>query len=90
MLIKCWQELLQIPYGQNHVPQWLEKLEATVLSQVELDIDLFEQDANTREEWMILPDLHTPFDNSEENQESTHDWHDITTLISRWVKCPHG
>ena len=76
MLINCWQEFLQSPYGQNHVPQWLEKLEAIVLSQVEPDNDPFEQDINTREEWMILSDLHTPFDNSEPNQELTHDWHE--------------
>lgn len=73
MLINCWQQFLQSPYGQNHEPQWLEKLEAIVLSQVEPDNDPFEQDINTREERMILPYLHTPFDNSEPNQESTHD-----------------
>ena len=76
VLINCWQEFLQSPYGQNNVPQWLEKLEAIVLSQVEPDNNPFEQDINTREEWMILSDLHTPFDNSEPNQESTHDWHE--------------
>ena len=76
VLINCWQEFLQTPYGQNDVPQWLEKLEAIVLSQVEPDHEPFEQDANTCEEWMILSDLHTPFDNSDENQESTHDWHE--------------
>ena len=76
VLINCWQEFLQSPYGQNHVPQWLEKLEAIVLSQVEPDNDPFEQDISTREEWMILSDLHTPFDNSEPNQELTHGWHE--------------
>ncbi|XP_068692831.1 uncharacterized protein [Montipora foliosa] len=70
VLINCWQEFLQSPYGQNHVPQWLEKLEAIVLSQVEPDNNPFEHDINTREERMILSDLHTPFDNSEPNQES--------------------
>jgi len=74
VLINCWQEFLETPYAQNHVPQWLEKLEAVVLSQ-EPDNEQFEQDANTREEWMILSDLHTPFENSEENPGSTHDWH---------------
>ena len=75
VLISCWQEFLKPPYGQNHVPQWLEKLEGIVLSQEEPDNEQFEQDANTREEWMILSDLHTPFGNSEENPELTHDWH---------------
>ena len=75
MLISCWQEFLKPPYGQNHVPQWLEKLEVIVLSQEEPDNEQFEQDANTREEWMILSGFHTPFVNSEENPESTHDWH---------------
>lgn len=75
VLINCWQDFLQTPYGQNHVPQWLQKLEAIVLSQVEPDNEQFEQDANTHEEWMILSDLHTPFENSEENPELTHNWH---------------
>ena len=76
VLINSWQEFLQSPYGQNNVPQWLEKLEAIVLSQAEPDNDPFEQNISTREEWMILSDLHTPFDNSEQNQESTDDWHE--------------
>lgn len=75
VLINCWQDFLQTPYGQNHVPQWLQKLEAIVPSQVEPDNEQFEQDANTHEEWMILSDLHTPFENSEENPELTHNWH---------------
>lgn len=49
VLINCSQEFLQTPYGQNHVPQRLEKLEAIVLSQVEPDNDPFEQHANTCE-----------------------------------------
>lgn len=76
VLINSWQEFLQSPYGQNNVPQWLEKLEAIVLSQAEPDNDPFEKNISTREEWMILSDLHTPFDNSEQNQESTDDWHE--------------
>lgn len=69
VLINSWQQFLQSPYGQNNVPQWLEKLEAIVLSQAEPDNDPFEKNISTREEWMILSDLHTPFDNSEQNQE---------------------
>jgi hypothetical protein len=34
-----------------------------------------EEQERTREEWMILSDLHTPFDNSEQTPESTYDWH---------------
>ena len=33
VLINCWQGFLETSYAQNHVPQWLEKLEAVVLSQ---------------------------------------------------------
>ncbi|KAJ7351752.1 hypothetical protein OS493_035694 [Desmophyllum pertusum] len=65
----------ETPYAHNHVPDWLDKLEAIVQSQVEPDNELADQQATTREEWMILSDLHTPFDNSEQHLDSTHDWH---------------
>ncbi len=75
ILINCWQEFLQTPYGQTHVPDWFDKLQTVIESQQELDDEPCEEQGDTREEWMILSDLYTPFDNSDQTRGSTHDWH---------------
>jgi hypothetical protein len=74
VLINCWHEFLQTPYGQSNVPDWFDKLQAVIQSQ-EAEDEPSEQQETTREEWMILSDLNTPFDNSEQTPESTYDWH---------------
>jgi DNA replication protein DnaC len=74
IFINSWQEFLQTPYGQSNVPDWFDKLQAVIQSQEPEDEPSDEQE-RTREEWMILSDLHTPFDNSEQTPESTYDWH---------------
>ena len=74
VLINCWHEFLQTPYGQSDVPDWFDKLQAVIQSQ-QSEGEPYEQQETTREEWMILSDLHTPFDNSEQTPESTYDWH---------------
>ncbi|CAB3985549.1 ATP-dependent DNA helicase PIF1 [Paramuricea clavata] len=74
VLINCWHEFLQRPYGQSNVPDWFDKLQAVIQSQ-EPEDEPSEEQETTREEWMILSDLNTPFDNSEQTPESTYDWH---------------
>ncbi len=74
ILINSWQDFLQTPYGQSNVPDWFDKLQAVIQSQ-EPEDEPSEEQERTREEWMILSDLNTPFDNSEQTSESTHDWH---------------
>ena len=46
-----------------------------IQSQQEPEDQPCEEQENTCEEWMILSELHTPFDNSEQTPESTRDWH---------------
>ena len=65
---------MQTPYGQSNVPDWFDKLQAVIQSQ-EPEDEPSEEQERTREEWMILSDLNTPFDNSDQTSESTHDWH---------------
>jgi hypothetical protein len=65
---------LQTPYAEANVPDWFEELQTVIQSQEEPETQPDEQDNTSREEWMIISDLHTPFDNSEQT-ESTHDWH---------------
>ncbi len=74
ILINSWQDFLQTPYGQSNVPDWFDKLQAVIQSQEPEDEPCEEQE-KTQQEWMILSDLNTPFDNSEQASESTHDWH---------------
>ena len=62
------------PYGQSNVPDWFDKLQAVIQNQEPEDEPSVEQET-IREEWMILSDLHTPFDNSEQTPDSTNDWH---------------
>ena len=68
VLINCWHEFLQTPYGQSNVPDWFDKLQAVIQSQ-EPEDEPSEEQETSREEWMILSDLNTPFDNSEQTPE---------------------
>ena len=74
VLINCWHEFLQTSYGQINVPDWFDKLQAVIQSQ-ESEPEPSEEQQVTREEWMILSDLPTPFINSEQISDSKHDWH---------------
>ena len=74
VFINCWHEFLQTSYGQLNVPDWFDKLQAVIQSQ-ESEPEPEEQQQVTREEWMILSDLHTPFSNSHQTSNSEHDWH---------------
>ncbi|CAB4016552.1 ATP-dependent DNA helicase PIF1 [Paramuricea clavata] len=53
---------------------WFDKLQAVIQTQ-EAEGEPSEEQETTREEWMILSDLNSPFDNSEQTPESTYDWH---------------
>ena len=74
IFINSWHEFLQTPYGQINVPDWFDKLQDVVQSQ-ETDNEPAVAQEVTREEWMILFDLNTPFENSDQLPEFTHDWH---------------
>ncbi|CAB4010673.1 ATP-dependent DNA helicase PIF1, partial [Paramuricea clavata] len=70
-------EFLQTPYAQTHVPDWLDKWETVIQRRQELEDEPCEEQGNIRDEWMILSDLHTPFESSVHVQtpESMYDWH---------------
>ena len=59
ILTHHWQEFLQTPYAQTHFPDWIDKLQTVIHSQQELEEQPCEGQGNTREEWMILSDLHS-------------------------------
>lgn len=75
-MISKWQEFLQTQYAKKNVPDWFDKLQSVMQSQQEPEEKVVDtQCGNTREEWMIIPDLHSPFTNSlETNLESVYDW----------------
>ena len=62
ILINCWHKFFQTPYGQSNAPDLFDKLTTVIQSQGPEDEPSEEQEV-TREEWMILSDLNTPFDN---------------------------
>jgi hypothetical protein len=68
--MNCWHEFLQTPYGQSNVPDWFDKLQAVIQSQ-EPEDEPSEEWERPQEEWLILSDLHTPFDNSEQSRVNT-------------------
>ena len=74
VLINCWHEFLQTPYGQSNVPHWFDKLQAVIQSQ-EPEDEPSEEQETSRQEWMILSNLNTPFENSEQTPGSTYDRH---------------
>ena len=74
--INKWHEFLQTSYAKANVPDWFDKLQIIVQSQEEANsVSVDVASANTREEWMILADLNTPFNNSSyEQTQLVHDW----------------
>ena len=66
---------MQIPYAQANVPDWFDKLQDVIQSQEEPNDEPAQSDNKTREEWMIICDLHTPFENAGEQSALSHDWH---------------
>ena len=76
VMIRKWHEFLETPYAKENVPDWFDKLQSLIQNQHEpntQNVDL--QSEDTREEWMIISDLHAPFVSAEVNFESTHDWY---------------
>ena len=49
VLINCWHEFLQTPYGQKNVPDWFDKSQAVIQSQ-ESEPEPSEEQQVTREE----------------------------------------
>ena len=76
VFVSQWQEFLQTAYAHANVPDWFDKLETVIQSQNETENCLLQQDTIDREEWMIISDLHTPFENFEglESSQSTDYW----------------
>lgn len=73
-----WEELVLTPYAEVNVPYRFDKLQTVIQSREDLDTQPDQQDSTSHEEWMIISDLHTPFQNYEHTQ-STHDWHEDRT-----------
>ena len=58
------------------MPNWFDKLQAVIQSEQDPEEHADAQSENTREEWMIISDLHSPFNNSSEaNAETFYQWH---------------
>ena len=73
VLVRCWHDFLQTPYAQNNVPDWFDKLQNVLQNQEGNNEDQVVSETNAREEWMIISDLHTPFENNDEHS-SFYNW----------------
>ena len=62
VLVRCWHDFLQTPYAQNNVPDWFDKLQNVIQNQEGNNENQIVSETNTHEEWMIISDLHTPFE----------------------------
>ena len=75
-MINKWKQFLQTPYAEANVPEWFDKLQSVIHSQHETEdqhVDTHPEDS--REEWMVISDLHVPFiDSSQTNSELSYDW----------------
>ena len=89
--INSWQAFLQTPSGLRNVPDWFDKLQAVIQSQ-ESESESSEQPEATREEWMILSDLHTPLTTPKihQNHFMTGMLTEVITLNKKSMKCHHG
>ena len=88
--INPWHEFLTLPYAQEHVPNWTEKMQ-NVLHNIELSIDeLTEHEHLAQEEWMMLSQFHTSVTNSNaENPNSTYSEQDRGGMPN-WIKMKKG
>ena len=76
IFIAHWHAFLQTQNAQTNVPDWFDKLQHVIQSQQNSHNEHTSQpDNNSREEWMIISDLHTPFEFSDGTAPSHHDWH---------------
>ena len=60
--MRWWHDFLQTPCAQNNVLDWFDKLQNVIQNE-----DQVVSETNAREEWMIMSDLHTPFENNDEH-----------------------
>ena len=61
--ITSWHNFLQTEYAQTNVPDWFDKLQNVILNQEIQDEQPTEAETISREEWMIISDRNTPFEN---------------------------
>ena len=95
-IINNWQEFLRTAYAKENDPDWFDKLQSVVQNQQESENPIVdEQPENTREECMIISDLHMPFFYScPTNVEIAYEWNSDRTNYSKqqvaempmWIK----
>ena len=92
--VRCWHQFLQTPYAEATVPDWFDKLQDVIRTQEEPDIEITISDNNTREEWMIISDLHIPIETSDQDSSTLYNWQQDRTgyteqqigEMSAWIK----
>ena len=74
-MLNEWQDFLYTSYAKANVSDWIDKLQSVIQSQQGPEDQFVKaQSENTHAEWMIISDLHAPFDNpSQTNSESAYE-----------------
>ena len=86
--IMQWQKFLKTLYAQKVVPNWFDELQEVIKSQQDINDEPADtSENNIREEWMILSDLHTPFQNySSDGSNEQYNWnHDSTNYTDQQI-----
>lgn len=72
--ISAWHNFLQTEYAQTNVPDWFDKLQNVIQNQEIQDEEPTEAETINREEWMIISDRNTPFQNVGQSSDELYDW----------------
>ena len=94
VFVRSWHELLQTSYAEANVPDWFDKLQDVIQTQEEFGNETIVSDNDTREEWMIISDLHRPFETSDQDSSTLYNWQQDRTRYTEqqigemptWIK----
>ena len=65
---------MQTEYAQVNVPDWFDKFQSVIQNQDLQQEEPAEAEPNNCEEWMILSDRITPFENYDQSSHESYDW----------------
>ena len=94
VFVRSWHEFLQTSYAEANVPDWFDKLQDVIQTQEEFGNETIVSDNDTCEEWMIISDLHTLFETSDQDSSTLCNWQQDRTRCTEqqigemptWIK----
>ena len=74
--INAWKNFLETPYAQANVTDWLDKLQNVLQNQEVTEDQPAQEPEAARDDWMILCDIHTPFEDNAQIPDAQTNWHE--------------